>query len=814
MTETAAVLRGKLIGEQALQYHQISIDTRTLSNPPDTLFFALKGKNHDGHKYIDEAYQAGVRCFVTDEPIDTSKYPGAAFIQTEDSLESLQKLAAAHRRKFPVPVIGITGSNGKTVVKEWIFQLLRNDYNVVRSPRSYNSQVGVPLSVMQMQKEHTLAIFEAGVSQTGEMKKLKSIIEPTLGIFTHLGDAHQTNFLSLEQKAVEKAWLFADCELVIYCRDQKIIGKAIRNLGVKTFTWTLREDSGADLKVKILERANGNTRIAFYFQDTVFNAILPFGDDASIENACHTVALLCYLGYQGEEIARRLVQLSPVAMRLEQKQGIEHCTLINDTYNSDLGSLTIALNMLSGQHQNSAKTLILSDILQTTRKPTALYVEVDRMLREHRINRLIGIGPEISHHASVFATPQKSFFPDTETFLAHIPEFHDEAILIKGSRDFRFERIVSLLEDKAHQTVLEINLDAFSRNLSYFRSLLHQNTKMVTMVKAFSYGSGSFEIANLLEHHRIDYLAVAFSDEGKTLREKGIRIPIIVMNPEPSSYPTIIKYQLEPEIYHFAPLLRFSAAVKNQGLNHYPIHLKIDTGMHRLGFVEEELNSLTESLLQHREYLRVASVFSHLAAADDPDFDSFTLSQLNAFARMSEQIIKTAGDANTLRHILNSAGIERFPEYQFDMVRLGIGLYGISAVGSPALQQVSSLKSIILQIKNIRAGESVGYGRKHMAIKDQTIGTVPIGYADGLRRSLGNGIGRVMIHDRYAPIIGNICMDMCMIDLTGIPASEGDPVLFFGPEYPVTAMADQLGTIAYEVLTGISPRVKRIYFRE
>ena len=824
ITEIVQITGGQLHGSVDARVQNVLTDSRSLLYPASTVFFAIPGKRHDGHDYIEDLYRRGVRCFVAEclpaSNGDSLLFCGEgsevrSFVLVPNTLHALHQLAAQHRRRFMTPVIGVTGSNGKTVVKEWIFQAIHQEKNIVRSPRSYNSQVGVPLSVCLLDDRHDLAIFEAGISQPGEMERLQTIIAPDIGIFTHLGEAHQENFQSKHEKAKEKLKLFRRCRTVMYCRDCTEVADILENdaeyRAVSRFSWS--ECAGADVQVTGKRRENRATLVEVHHGEQSFDLAIPFTDDASVENALHVVCLMLFMGYRPEIISERIAQLEPVTMRLDIKKGINRCAIINDSYNADTGSLAIALDLLARQQQ-PVKTLILSDILQSGKSQESLYREIAGLLSERNINRLFGVGAGISAYAELF-TCEKHFFSGTGAFLAglgHTVRFAGEAILVKGSRNFEFEHIVQALEEKVHQTVLEINMNAIIHNYNYFKSLLHPHTKMVVMVKAFAYGSGSVEIAHVLQYHRADCLAVAFADEGKELRENGVSLPIMVMNPEDGSLDTLIRYGLEPEIYNFRMLEQFAKTASNQGICEYPVHIKLDTGMHRLGFLEEEIDHLLEQLCKQPS-VRIKSVFSHLAGSDDPALDEFTRRQIDAFRRMSDRIEERI-KYPFLRHILNSAGIERFPEAQFDMVRLGIGLHGISAVDASKLRQTASLRSIILQIKNIPAGGSVGYNRNYFAAEPVRIGIVPIGYADGLHRILGNGTGSFIVNGQRATIVGNISMDMCTIDLTDIPASEGDSVIIFGEECPIAEIARQMQTIPYEVLTSISPRVKRIYYQE
>jgi Alr-MurF fusion protein len=815
LQKISEIVDGTLTGTSDIEILHLLTDSRKVVYPSGSLFFAIKGLNHDGTKYIPELYNQGVRAFVTDKlPITHLEMTGAGFIVVNDVLRALQKLAACHREKFNGPVVAITGSNGKTILKEWIYQSVQTDKNLVRSPKSYNSQIGVPLSVWQIEPYHDMAIIEAGISLPGEMEKLARVIQPDIGIITNIGEPHQENFTDYRQKCVEKLKLFFQSKKIVFCADQLIIAEELQKsefAQIEKFSWSRKENSNVWLKSVQID--SEKSVLECVYNRKSFELELPFTDEASIENGMLLVTFLLMLGYTPDTIKARIKILTPVAMRLELKQGINRCTLINDTYNSDLGSLTIALDYLDHQKQHSLKTVILSDILQSGRSGEDLYQDVSNILTQKKITRFIGIGPELFKNRNLFSG-NATFYSSTDEFLATFRKdfIENELILLKGSRAFEFEKILKLMEKKAHETVLEINLDALVHNLNYFRSRLKPGVKLVAMVKAFSYGSGSFEIANILQFHRVDYLAVAFADEGVALREAGITLPIMVMNPEKSSFDTIIRYKLEPEIYSFRVLNEFSEELEKTEIVNYPIHIKLDTGMHRLGFMEGEIQKLID-LLKQKSTVQVQSVFSHLAGSDEEQFDGFTSSQMEVFQKQSTRI-KGAFSHKILQHILNSAGIERFPEYQFDMVRLGIGLYGISATDQDRVRNISTLKTVILQVKEVPANDTVGYSRRFKAVKNTRIGILPIGYADGLHRILGNGVGKLLVNGNFVPIIGSICMDMCMIDITGVDAGEGDEVIVFGDNYPITELARQMNTIPYEVLTSISPRVKRIYYQE
>ena len=669
-----------------------------------------------------------------------------------------------------------------------------------------------------MSSDNDLAIFEAGISEPDEMDNLERIIRPTIGVFTNIGEAHDEHFIHIHQKIGEKLRLFTKAELLIYCTDYYDIRERViaTNMpkNIHLFTWARKNN--ADVKLVKVEKSGKTAMLSVEYMNKISNFTIPFIDEASIENAMHCWMVMRHLKYSDELIRERMLGLTPVAMRLELKEGINNCSIINDSYNSDLNSLSIAIDFLNQQKQHPKRTLILSDILQSARGEDDLYTEVANMIENKGISRIIGIGTAISHQERKFKI-EKSFYNSTEEFISSFSSsmFANETILLKGARAFEFEQISSLIQQKAHETVLEINLNAIAHNLNHFRSLLKPATKVMAMVKAFSYGSGSYEIANLLQFQRIDYLSVAYADEGAELRKAGITVPIMVMNPDEQSFDTIIKYNLEPEIYSFRVLDAFIIAINKRDKekkNKLPIHIKLDTGMHRLGFSNDEISGLVTKLKECQE-ISVASIFTHLAGADEEAFDDFTRKQISKYTEMTDVIASETG-FEFLRHVLNSAGISRFSDAQFDMVRLGIGMYGIQDNEQKNLMNVSTLRTIIAQIKHLPKNDTVGYNRKGFLTQDSVIATINIGYADGYNRRLGNGKGKVLINNQFAPIIGNICMDMCMIDITGIEANEGDEVILFGEGFPVTELAAQLETIPYEVFTGLSRRIKRIYYSE
>lgn len=820
LQKVAEIVGGQLVGSQAeRKISDLLIDSRHLMDPAQALFFALKSQRNDGHKYIQDLYEKGVRAFVVRHEPETP-CPGASFIVVADTLKALQALASYHRQQFDIPVIGITGSNGKTIVKEWLYQMLSPDYSIVRSPKSYNSQVGVPLSVWQMSESNELAIFEAGISEPDEMMALQDIIRPTIGVFTNIGQAHEENFINRAQKVGEKMNLFTKAESLVYCMDYSEIQQVVMRSGmaskVKLFTWS-RKFEEADLFISEVTVGEKQTQVQCRYQGDLLSFTIPFADVASIENAIQCIAVGLLMKMSPELIASRLMTLTSIAMRLEIKAGMNNCTIINDYYNSDVNSLSIALDVMKQQRQHKRNVVILSDILQSGRNEMDLYAEIAQLLKTKGVDMLIGIGEGISRQANKFEM-EHYFYPNVADFLAHFPfsKFNNQTILLKGARAFEFEQIGMELQEKAHETVLEINFNHLVSNLNHFRSKIKPETKLMVMVKAFGYGSGNLEVSNILQFHNVDYLTVAFADEGVELRRAGINLPIMVMSPEVNSYDNIIKYHLEPEVFSFRNLEFIEKAIENLALPEaHPlnVHIKLDTGMHRLGFSKAELPELIRRI-QANPMLHVRSVFSHLATADNPAEDAFTLSQIHNFEEGSEMIAEAF--PHVLRHILNTAGISRFPQYQFDMVRLGIGLYGVPTCEADKglLQPVVSLKTTINQIKHIPAGDSIGYNRHGRAERDMRIGIVPIGYADGLSRLLGNGNGTFYVHDEPVKIVGDICMDMCMLDLTKVEAVEGDTVVIFDAEHDINDIAKACQTIPYEIMTRVSQRVKRVYYQE
>lgn len=793
----------------------LSIDSRRLVHPATTLFFALKTERRNGHDFMQLCYEKGVRNFIVQQDVNTTLFPEAQIVQVADTLRALHQLTAHHRRQFQFPVIGITGSNGKTIVKEWLFQLLNDRYRIVRSPKSYNSQVGVPLSVWQMDAEHTLGLFEAGISEPGEMELLEQIIQPTIGVFTNLGEAHDQGFKSRQEKFLEKTKLFDHAATVVYAPEQTG-GMNLAGQNRSVITWG--SHTNADLQIRSIQKETTHTQIQVSWKGDVFDLEIPFTDSASLHNALTCATVCLHLEMPVSELRKKIRQLQPISLRLELKKGIRHCTLINDSYSADLSSFEIALNLLQQQRQHPNKTIILSDFPVPEHKEAETYAALARQIVTHEIQRIITVGTRAAFHLQQILPSnirQHAYF-NVETLIQQWStlSFENEAILLKGARVFELERLIPLLEEKVHQTVLEINMSAIANNLHRIREQLQPGVQLMAMVKAFSYGSGSYEIANLLQYHGTAYLAVAFTDEGVELRRSGINLPIMVMNPEPVSFDLLVEHNLEPELYSFDILEAFRKHLEKDGIVHYPIHLKLDTGMHRLGFLNSEIDRLCQ-LLNQTDAFALQTVFSHLAASEDPNEDAYTQLQAQLFETACRQLKQQTGQP-FLMHLNNSSGIIRHPKLQYDMVRLGIGLYGITAPGIDlSLEEALTLRSTIAQLKTLEPGTTVGYNRSGIVNRPSKIATVRIGYADGYPRLLSNGKGRMLVNGQFAPVIGNVCMDMTMLDVTDIPdVKEGDEVLVFGKELSIRELAAAAGTIPYEIMTGISQRVKRVYYEE
>ncbi len=816
--QISTIINGQLIGISQHVISQLLIDSRQLTQANETVFIALTTQRNDGHQYILPLLKKGATHFiVTHIPAECKQFEKeVTFSVVSNTLTALQELAAYHRNQFKLPVIGITGSNGKTIVKEWLYQLLKTDYGIVRSPKSFNSQVGVPLSVWQINAKHSLGIFEAGISESNEMPVLNTIIKPTLGVFTSFGAAHDEGFKNKEEKFTEKLKLFTNCESVIInalSLNTELINKIPNN------SFIISKSEHANLQITNIELFSDNTVITACYQTTVCNIKILYTDAASIDNAITCWAVLLKLNIPQAEIKKRMLLLQPVAMRLELKLGNDNCVLINDFYNSDINALEIALHYQKQQHRGGKKIVVLSDIEQSGKLNWELYKHVADLMNQFEIDLLVGIGKEITSQKALF---NKSFlfYLSTSDFLADVTknqtlQFHTSIILLKGARSFEFERISKMYQQKSHDTILEINLNKLTHNLNFYREQVDKKTKIMCMVKATGYGSGSTEIAFTLQHHHIDYLAVAYTDEGVDLRKAGVHLPIMVMSPEESSYDDMIDYQLEPEIYSFKVAHEFLQALQNKAISQpYPVHIKFDTGMHRLGFELSDLGELC-TLLKTETNLLVKTCFSHLVASDDSSFDEFTQAQITNFETCTQQVEKTIG-YTTVKHICNSGAITRFKQAHYDMVRLGIGMYGVgfNAIEKQTLQNISSLKTKISQLKKVKQGDTIGYNRKGIITTQTQIATIPIGYADGFNRNLGNGNGVVYINEVACKTIGNICMDMCMIDVSHIDCSEGDVVIIFESNEQLMNLSTSMGTIPYEVLTSISSRVKRIYVQE
>ena len=829
------LIGARRIGEAEANVSWLLTDSRSLCFPEETLFFALRSGRNDGHNYIPELYRRGVRNFVVERgrfrlAADT-QFERANFLEVVSPLEALQRLAERHRDEFDVPIVGITGSNGKTMVKEWLYQLLSPQKVVTRSPKSYNSQIGVPLSVWLLGEQTEVGLFEAGISQPGEMQALRDIIQPTIGVLTSLGGAHQENFRSMDEKCQEKLSLFHDAKAVAYNSDDNVVSRCMRKSGYRgeKLSWS-KEDPQAAMFIKKIERHESISTLYYIYKGKEGTYHLPFIDDASVECSIAAAVVALYLGVTPEELDVRMSQLEPVAMRLEVKECLHGCTIINDSYNSDINSLDIALVFMSRrpEQQGKSRTLILSDIYQSGMMPQELYHRVMELAVKRGVDKFIGIGKEIKRTLEAGGQAAKLpgtvagndgmrafLFEDVEEFLRSevYRGLKNEVVLIKGARDFGFDHISEMLEQKVHETILEVNLNAVVENLNHFRSYMKPETKMICMVKADAYGAGAIEVSKTLQDHRVDYLAVAVADEGVTLRKNGITSNIMIMNPEMTAFKTMFDYDLEPEVYSFRLMDALIKAAEKEGITNYPVHIKLDTGMHRLGF--DPVKDIDELImrLKHQNAIIPRSVFSHFVGSDSDDFDTFSAHQFELFDVASKKL-QSSFDHKILRHIDNSAGIEHFPERQLDACRLGLGLYGVDSRDNHIINTVSTLKTTILQLRHVPKEETVGYSRKGVLTRDSVIAAIPIGYADGLNRHLGRGKGYCLVNGQKAPYVGNICMDVALIDVTDIPCKEGDTVEIFGEHLPVTVLSDILDTIPYEVLTGVSNRVKKVYYQD
>ena len=809
-----AALFDQNYSKEDFEIDHLLFDSRQVIFPEKSLFFAFESPNNNGHRYILELISKGLKAFVVRKENWKEQYPNAHFLKVDDVLEALQKIAAHHRSKFDIPLIAITGSNGKTIIKEWLSSILSSKHQVAKNPKSYNSQIGVPFSLSLIRSNHNIGIFEAGISRKGEMEKLEKLIHPQIGMFTNIGSAHDAGFLNRQEKIEEKARLFDRCEQIIYCKDHQDIHKALQKKNTKLISWSSEQE--ADLRIVRIEKEKNQSTLTFEYQKGTNKITYPFTDEASIENCNHCLLASLRLGIPFEDIQEKMLQLKPIAMRLEVLQGENNCLIINDSYNSDLESLSAALQFLNSQQLQKKKVLILSDFHQFGEKPASFYAKVAEVINQNKIHSLFTIGEEIVQtDPHLKENIERRHFAENKNLEEHFDQHPliNAQVLIKGSRTFAFENISQILIKKHHQAKLEINLSALANNYDYFKNKLYPSTKMLCMVKASGYGSGGVEIAKVLANKNCDYLGVAYLDEGVELREAGIELPILVLNSDPSSCKRFIQHKLEPEIYslqqldEFVQFLPYGKSLK--------IHLKIDTGMHRLGIVKEEIPMLIDKLKANPQ-LKIASIMSHLAASESSSEDAFTHQQAQSFSDAFRQINADFSKEFT-RHIVNSAGILRFPQYHFEMVRLGIGLYGVSPMnkGKNELETVLSLKANISQIKTLKPGDTVGYSRKGMVEQATQIGIVNIGYADGLLRKAGNGAFSLLVNGQKAPTVGNICMDMCMIDITDLAnVAVGDEVLIFGEAQPVEQLSKVLDTIPYEIFTSISERVKRVYYKE
>lgn len=825
ITDIASVIGGEdsYIGSPMAGVEHLLIDSRSLSEPSTSLFFAFKTRNDDGHHYIPSLYNRGVRSFVV-ERLDTlmkNAMPDANFLLCESSLEALQSLARHHRRRFDIPVIAITGSRGKTTLKEWLNTLLSDDYTIVRSPRSFNSQIGVPLSLWEIGPSTTLAIIEAGISTVGEMNSLQDMIRPTIGIITNIGSEHNDGFRSMEQKANEKAKILTNCESVVYPADDPLVTHTIAPLHeaqvADEMTWS-REPGKATITLLDVTKTENGSEITYSYHDHTATFTLPVTGQTAVENAMDALSVMLLLGIPTEVIGERMGRLTAVGTRLNVVEGVNGCTLVLDGYTSDYNSLTPALDFTlrrRGAHQ--PVTVLLSDLQNDGMMPDELYIRVSEMLKSKGVTRLIGVGPEMCRYGRYFTDLDVRFFASTTELLNGISpgDFVRELVLVKGAPEYEFDQFAEMMELSRHEAVEEIDLNALANNFKFFHSRLKPTTQTVAMVKARGYGTGSYEVAKTLQDCGVSYLAVAVLDEGLDLRRGGITKPIIVLNPSGANYKALFVNRLEPEIYNLEECRALIREGERQGVRDFPVHIKVDTGMHRLGFTLDQLPALIK-VLTHQQVLRVSSVFSHLCVADEPEQDAYTLEQFECFDRCAE-LLQASFSHYIKRHILNTVGTLRFTDRQMDMVRLGIGLYGIKTVDSEEeerLQPVATLYSVIISIKDWKAGTTIGYGRRGLLDHDARVATVAMGYGDGMDRHFGNGNIKVWAGGKHCPTVGNICMDACMIDITGTDCKVGDRVEIFGPNAPIERLSEARGTIPYEILTSISPRVKRIYFRD
>lgn len=809
--QLAEIIDAKIQGNSDEIIGKIFYDSRSIIAPVNGVFFAINAI-HDGHAYMEDAYQKSIRIFVCNRI--NIPHEDAVYLLVDNPLESLKKWAKYHLAKYHLPIFGITGSNGKTVVKEWIYQCLWENFNIVRSPKSFNSQMGLPLSLLQINKHHNLGLFEVGISQPGEMEKQEQLLEPEIGILTNVTSAQSQYFIDEEQHITEKIKLFKNAKTIIFNNENEAIEKLIKETypDKKLISYS---GKNADIHCtnKFISATHSNLEIYVYGKELKIS--IPFTDDASIQNALCVVSVLYYLGFNFEFIQEKIAQIQSVSMRLELIEGLNNSLIISDVFNSDLESLEIALNFLFRQNKTK-KNLIVSDIYQSHLPEEVLYEKIAELVNSYPLDQLYLVGEKMGKYKKMFSKQPQTFLT-TKEMLEYFENyrFKDAAILVKGARKFELEKVAKIFEIQSHDTILEVNLHSLMTNVNYFKSLLKPETKVIAMVKAQSYGIGSFEVAEMLQYYHVDYLAVAYADEGAYLRDRGIYLPIFVMNPEVSSYDVVIEKRLEPEIYSFRVLEKFIQKLRDKALtNPYPIHIKVDTGMHRLGFQPEDIPKLAE-LLKNNPFVKVKSVFSHFCVSDDASQEEFTRLQAHKLKTSYDTLVSVI-EYKPMLHIDNTTGIVNYPEYQFDAVRVGIGMYGYidSEKALKNLETVVKLKTVISNVIHIKTGETVGYGRRFKAERETVIATIPVGYADGIRRLVGNEVGYVMIHNQKAKIVGSICMDMMMVDITNIPCREGDEVVVIGEQPSLKEYAEWCTTIPYEILTSISPRVKRVYFRE
>lgn len=809
----AAISEGiscQLVGSGSAVVDHLAIDSRQLHPHDSTLFVAIKGSHHDGHAHVQEMYDAGTRCFVVERPDGLPQ--DANYLVVDDSLRALQMLAIWHRSSSQITSVGITGSNGKTIVKEWLNELIGDSKSVIRSPGSWNSQIGVALSIWRIEERHTIGLFEAGISRPNEMDRLKEMIAPQMGIFTNLGPAHSEGFESDKHKAAEKAQLFSECESVVCCRDHQVVVDALLNAGLgeeRLLTWS--RQGKAPMQILSEEETAYGKKCIVRYEGKAHELDIPFSDDASAENIFHAVLAGLALGVTFRVLKERVRELQPLDMRLQLIEGKGGSTILNDAYSNDPISLNIALDRLRAIASSRSKVAILSTMEDVRKNDLGANSALAEMLRRAELEKVYVIGPNPDSYKGAGITLH---YPDTEALLRSIKEeeFVGKAILIKGSRKYQLERIVERLRAKSHGAVLEVNLSAIKHNLDTYRDLLDERTSVMVMLKAFGYGGGATEIARLLEYEKIDGIGVAYATEGVQLRQDGITTPILVMNTADTGWDVFNRFELQPTV-HSIPQLSSLIAYMDAGGGVIDIHLELDSGMNRLGIKKSELDGLLD-LIRVKSKVYISSVFSHLAASDSEIHDDFTNEQIDTFNNMFEHISKVLGYAPK-RHILNSSGISRHSDHQMDMVRLGIGLYGYDGtLERNTLRPALSLSAAISQIKHVREGESVGYGRSYIADRDTRIAVLPIGYADGLRRTLSNGVGNFWIGNKAVPIVGKVCMDMTMIDVTNVTCEVGTQAWLFDERRGMDDLCAALETIPYEVLCSLSTRIERRYVRD